>query len=1114
MEWKIMDFEYANDGFLPYESFDYIYKDRKLPEFGAVESPFLRQIQTWKFFLANGEGEVPFGFESASFDDSDWDLINVPSTWQTEGYGLPQNLLYNYPEELEKVAKRGEESISDKYIVHSSSADSDELGIYRASVVFSPEDIDRALYLEVSGICGSFNVYLNGELQSESHSVLTHKRILLSGSARPGVNLLTIIVSRWDRDRNGKIIKELMNYGFSGIFRPIYIVAEPLLEISNLHLHISNVPTAYVDQLALSDPNSKEMVVHNENDNGKITRGNYQVRADFRVRNHTDYMMPYSVRVSVMEARSEYDPYKLPYAKINEQVNVFGTIDANSENRDTSEFVAMDVAQWTDATPIQYDIILELLDSENRIICVKKRRFGFRSTEVVLDKFNINDKTLPLKLVKYYEFDPQGGITVPLDRFRQDIILMKRCGINGIITQGFPLGEDMLNLCDEYGVYVIACADRRYMTDYVECCMNHPSVIMWAFNDYGFDAVECGKVKSKLLVIDDTRPWYCAVDTARKVSDLSAFPSEAGVVFGPWEDLCIDRKSIFEKNKLGKNLFETVPGRTRFPDDGAAYKWIHHADLVGGKAKENSSIGQGIVDSERNPHPIYMDIKKQCQALGIFASPEDATTLTMRNLHPFAYTPEIVLEWKVLLGGNTIMSGKGNINEIEPYGMRTLRFPLNIQKYLEDGWAEGRAELIEMYMTSLSHEIVFDISLKLAKDTYYASEGYEVAFYQDVLSAQSGNPAATSEHIGAGRPDSAQALIGSSVIKGKEEQALPAIEAPDTDGVLTVMDDIAVPEEMMIADAVSIPEEFITEETDVTDLINEFSIEALPKALKVGNDDMKITFDRDTGSVCGIKVGDTEFLKGSFMPSFYRCPSNIDRTDRSFVLAKTIFSKESDYEQIQNSIEFVGCSYGLKEGVFTFISRYKSFAMKGEILVAYEVPSSDELNITLSFTPKYDMVRYGFRVPVNKDDILCTWYGRGPGESYYDRKNATRLGVYAAGVDKIYHPYARPAENSSHCDTEAMQLSSPEGDLIRVRRAGTLNADNEGPKFEFTVLPFTPEQMNESLHEELLMQNDFCELFLDFCTKEIERTSTNVTSLPLKKNVAYKETFNIKLIGR
>ena len=692
-------------------------------------------------------------------------------------------------------------------------------------------------------------------------------------------------------------------------------------------------------------------------------------------------------------------------------------------------------------------------------------------------------------------------------------MLMKRAGINGIITQGFPLSENMLNLCDEYGIYVIASCDRRFMVDFVEHAMNHPSVIMYGFNDWHFDAIECGKVKRKLLVTDDTRPWYCTSDVAKKVSDLTPFPNEAGVVFGPWQDLCLDRKSIFEKNKFDRNLFETIPGRTRFPDDGADYKWIHHADLVGGKNKENSSIGQGIVDADRNPHPIYADIRKQCESISVFASPDDATTLTMRNTHPFAYTPELVLEWKVLLGGNTIMSGKGNVNEIEPYGMRTLRFPLNIQKYLDDGWAEGRPELIEMYINSLSHEIVFDISLKLAKNTYYAQEGFEIAFYQDVLSAQSGNPAVTDPSLASKPRDSASRLIGSSTLS-EGKKIVPAIEGPVADGVLTVMDETNIPEEIMIADAVNIPEEFSAEETDVSELIKGFNIEALPRALQVGNDDMKISFSRDTGAVCGIRIGDTEFLKGSFKPSFYRCPSNIDRTDRSFILAKTIFSKESDYEQIQKSIEFVGCNYGLKNDVFTFISRYSSFAMKGEIIVAYEVPASDTLRITLTFTPKYDMVRYGLRVPINRDNILCTWYGRGPGESYYDRKNATRLGVYSAGVDKIYHAYARPAENSSHTDTEAMQLVSSKGDLIRFTRNGSLNENMEGPKFEFTVLPFTPEQMNESLHEELLMQNDFCELFLDFCSKEIERTSTNSTSLPLKKNVTYKETMDIKFIGR
>ncbi len=1075
-----MDFEFSTDGFLPYDSFEYIYKDRKVPEFGKVPSPYERVLASWKFFLADGEGEVPFGFESPSFDDSDWAILNVPSTWQTEGYGLPQNLLYDYPVQLETIVKRGEESISDKYIMKSTDESQDEIGIYRTSVVFTPEDIDRAIYLETSGICGCFDVYINGHLLTESTSVTTHKRILLSDSAKAGTNQITIAVYRWDREKRGHISKELMNMGFSGIFRPLSIVTESLIEISNLRINVSSVPDAYIDQLALpAQSGPKTSTALSTNSSPRISRGNYSVMADFRVRNHTDVMMPYNVSISLMEARSEYDPYKLPLVQISIQSQAGGVIDAHSTRRDKVDFVALNVASWTDATPVQYDLIIEIMDNENRVICVKKKRFGFRTAEILNDKFHINDRPVGLRLVKYYEFDPKGGISVPLSRFRQDIILMKRCGINGVIGMGFPLSDEFLNLCDQYGMYVIASADRRFMRDYVEGAINHPSVIMWAFNDYRYDAEKCLRIKNEINTeVDGRRPWYVGTDYDRQVSDISPFPSESGIVFGPWEDLCLDRKEIFDKNKTGKSLFENIPGRTRFPDDNADYKWIHHADLVGGKYKDDSSIGQGIVDAERNPHPIYHDIKSQCQTIVMFSMPDDASTLTLRNSHPFAYSPELLLEWKVLLGGNAVMSGRGNIPEIEPYGTRTLKFPINVEKYLQDGWADGNPELIEMYMGLLSHQIIFEINLKLAKDTYYAKEGFEVALYQDIISEECGLPAITNVNA-------VPALEVNSV-----NSMIPSQE--NFDGTIALMNEI--------------PSGASEEELEVSRM-GGFDLTALPSSLDIEGNGLSIKFSRKDGALCGINSRGNEFLCGSMMPSFYRCPSNIDRTDRSFILSKTIFSNESDYEEIQKSIKFVGMNYGMTNDVFSIISRYKSFAVKGEILVMYEIPSSDKIRVTLSFTPRYDMVRYGFRVKVNKEDTLCTWYGRGPGESYYDRKNSTRIGLFSAGADKIYHPYARPAENSSHADTDTMKLTNAANSSLQVRR---VSGDR---KFEFTILPFTPEQMNESLHEELLMQNDFCELMLDFCTKEIERTDSNTTNLPLKKNVPYKETFEITIKG-
>ena len=109
-----MEFTYSNDGFLPYESFDYIFNEREMPEFGKVASPYVKMLTTWKFYLANGQTEVPFGVMNNSFDDSEWALVNCPSTWQTEGFGLPQNLIYDYPIRLAENAARKEETISDK----------------------------------------------------------------------------------------------------------------------------------------------------------------------------------------------------------------------------------------------------------------------------------------------------------------------------------------------------------------------------------------------------------------------------------------------------------------------------------------------------------------------------------------------------------------------------------------------------------------------------------------------------------------------------------------------------------------------------------------------------------------------------------------------------------------------------------------------------------------------------------------------------------------------------------------------------------------------------------------------------------------------------------------
>lgn len=1073
-----------------------------MPEFGKVVSPYLRPLSTWKFYLAHGDTEIPFGVMLRSYDDSEWDIVNCPTTWQTDGYGLPQNLLYEYPERLIDNTARREDTVSDKFMRNSTSSEGDETGIYRTTVIFSAEELERAIYLETSGICGSFKIYVNDQLLCESHSINTRKRLLISDVAVAGINQIVIIVNRFDRDESGHIILDVMNYGFAGLFRPIMIVEDALLELSNLHIRLENIPEAYITEVA------KISSLSERGRASRVPHGDFLIKVDFSIRNHTNYMLPYSVKISLLEARAEYDPYKLPFVPLkNQSSDLKGVVDAQNETREQTDFIALDVAEWSDCTPVQYDLVLEILDSEGRVVCAKKKRFGFKTVEIVQGKLNINDRRINLTLVKYYEFDPKGGIAVPQDRMRQDIILMKRAGINGVIAGGFPLSDEFLNLCDQYGIYVIAtCADFM-MRDYVEAAMNHPCVIMWGFQDYNFNLEKAVRVKQECMLIDDTRPWYCAADKSKNgkakdkeqqtVTDLLPFPNEAGAIFGPWVDLCLDRKKIFTLNKSGHNLFESIPGRTRFTDDDTMYKWIHHADLVGGKLKENSCIGQGIVDAERSPHPIYLDIKRQCQTIAVFSSVSDPATLTMRNMSPFAYTEELDLVWQLLLGGKSIASGKGVIGEIEPYGSRTLKFPFAKELFTNAGWAQGRIDLIDIYDEALTKELVFDITMQLRNETYYAKAGYEIAFYQDVIVDEVASPVTM-------RGDAGTKTIGS----GEEQASLPSGAASDVQrDVLSVPDGQGSEDEDGIVERINAETDIAvpSEEGLPLKLMTGTTISSDPRRLYVNGENMRIGFSKDPAGCSVLSINGFNFLKGTMRPSFYRCPSNIDRTDRSFILAKTVFSKESDYEQIQESIRYVGSEYGKKDGCFTMISRFKSFAMNGEVLMFYEIPSSDKLRVTLQFTPKYDMVRYGIRFPIVAEGAKCIWYGRGPGESYADRKNAARIGVFSADTGKIYHPYARPAENSSHTDTKIVRMTNEAGDSITIKRLTST------PKFDFTVLPYTPEQMNEYLHEEQLMNNDYCEFFCDFGMKEIERTADNVSMQPIKKGVKYCETFEFTL---
>lgn len=167
-------------------------------------------------------------------------------------------------------------------------------------------------------------------------------------------------------------------------------------------------------------------------------------------------------------------------------------------------------------------------------------------------------------------------------------------------------------------------------------------------------------------------------------------------------------------------------------------------------------------------------------------------------------------------------------------------------------------------------------------------------------------------------------------------------------------------------------------------------------------------------------------------------------------------------------------------------------------MVQYLIGPKGKLSVTLAFTPRYDLLRSGFRVNIPLVMKHLAWYGRGFHEAYPDRKESARIGYYEATPAELYHEYARPQENGGHCDTQYLLISDGSGKGIKITSA-------EGEKFSFSASLYAPEEMDDHQHQEELIPKDTYELFLDFYQRDIERTGQEVRHFV--RNQTYRGTF-------
>ncbi|MBT2438628.1 DUF4981 domain-containing protein [Streptomyces sp. ISL-36] len=715
---------------------------------------------------------------------------------------------------------------------------------------------------------------------------------------------------------------------------------------------------------------------------------------------------------------------------------------------ETGRAVTVRAEPWSAETPRLYEGVLSA--GGERIAL----RVGFRTVRVEDGVIKVNGRRVLFRGVNRHEFHPETGRSVDLATMRQDVELMKRHNINAVRTSHYPPHPAFLDLCDEYGLWVIdecdlethgfqdlgwranpvdderwtpALLDRAARM--VERDKNHASVIIWSLGN------ECGTGSGLTAMAE----WIRDRDPLRLVhyeGDLSCADTDVySRMYAPHAEVeAIGRRQDegpARRRELPFILCEyghamgNGPGgladyqrlfeRYERCQGGFVWEWIDHGLVhpryghgyggdFGEELHDGNFVCDGLLFPDRTPSPGLVEYKKVIEPVRIGPVSGDGGAVRITNLHDFADLSHLSFTWSYLVEGESVAEG--------PLAVPALAAGESAEVALPAPPEHGGAG-----------EKTWTVRALLAHETAWAPAGHEVAWGQlpapapHVPSAQTRGPAA---EAGGAHP----------LLEGRRITLGPA------------------------------------------------------------------SFDARTGEP--LALGGLP-LTGLRL-DVWRAPTDNDngaawQPDERYGL----LWRELGLHRMRHRVDAVET-----EGdALTVRTRVAPAAQDLGLRTVYRWTSDGtRLRLTVSVTPEgawpLPLPRLGVRLGLPAGLERATWFGGGPGEAYPDTRSAARLGRWRATVDELQTPYVRPQENGARIDTRWVELSDT-GRGLRV----------EGePAFWFTARRWTSEQLDAADHRSDLVPGDTVWLNLDHAQHGIGSQSCGPGVLPEYRLTAAPAAFS------
>ena len=690
--------------------------------------------------------------------------------------------------------------------------------------------------------------------------------------------------------------------------------------------------------------------------------------------------------------------------------------------------------KWSAENPILYTLIATLKDKGD-VVEVIPVNVGFRKIELKNAQILVNGQPVLFKGVNRHEMDPDNGYYLSPQRMIQDIKIMKAFNINAVRTSHYPNDNLWYDLCDRYGLYVVAEANveshgigghktlarnplfakahlERNQRN-VQRSYNHPSIIFWSLgNEAGFGAN-----------FEACYTWIKNEDKTRAVQYEQAKINEFTDIFCPMyqdyegnREYCegdIDKPLIQCEythamgNSLGgfKEYWDLIRKYPKyqggfiwdFVDQSCHWKnkdgvsiYGYGGDFNKYDASDNNFNDNGLISPDRVPNPHAYEVAYFYQ--DIWTTPADLAKgeINIFNEYFFRDLSAYYMEWQLLANGEVVQTGIVSDLKVAPQQTVKVQIPFDTKNICP------------------CKELLLNVSYKLKAAETLLPAGTTIAY--DQLSIRD---------------------YKAPELKLENQQAsnLPVI-------VPTILDN------------------------DRNFLI-------------VKGENFSMDFNKHNGYLCRYDVNGMQLMEdgSALTPNFWRAPTDNDfgaGLQHKYAAWKNPELKLTSLKHaIENDQAVVRAEYDMKSIGGTLSLTY-TINNKGAVKITQKMAADKSKKVS-------DMFRFGMqmRMPVNFNEI--EYYGRGPGENYADRNHAAMLGKYRQTVEEQFYPYIRPQETGTKTDIRWWRLLNISGNGLQFVSSAPFSAS----ALNYTIESLDDGDGKDQRHSPEVEKADFTNFCID-----------------------------------